>query len=449
MTRAAAIFDLDRTLLPGSSGRELADELRAHGVLDRDPFVLEGALFALFDKFGETLTSMALTRQAVRFTRGWDAEAVRSAGAAAAARLADRIQPYARHLIDGHRRDGHVLVMATTSPDDLARPLGRALGFEHVLATRYRVHDGAYSGQIDGPFVWGNGKRRAVREWASANAIDLQASYAYSDSVYDLPLLRCVGHPVAVNPDPRLVVVARACGWPVRHLDVPAGVPKLVGVEPLRVLSAVLRPRSMRFVRFDIDATEHIPREGPAIVAANHRSYFDPVAIALALAKQHRVGRFLAKREVFDAPVVGNIVRSLGAIPVDRGSGADEPLVQAARALEAGEVVVILPQGTIPRGDAFFERELTGRRGVVLLARMSGAPVVPMGLWGTEAVWPRSARLPAVWNVLDPPMVRVRVGKPIRMRSADDKVAVRSVMRAIEKLLPRDPRPRGTAMAAF
>ena len=77
---------------------------------------------------------------------------------------------------------------------------------------------------------------------------------------------------------------------------------------------------------------------------------------------------------------------------------------------------------------------------------MSDAPVVPMGLWGTEAVWPRRARMPAVWNVLDPPTVRVRVGKPIRPRGANDAAAVRSVIRAIQNLLPdASERARPTA----
>src|SRR5690606_27759953 len=98
--------------------------------------------------------------------------------------------------------------------------------------------------------------------------------------------------------------------------------------------------------------------EGPAIVVANHRSYFDPVALGLAFAKRGRPVRFLGKREVFDAPVVGPLARSLGGIPVDRASGSDEPLAEAAAALAAGELVAVLPQGTIPRGPAFFEPEL-------------------------------------------------------------------------------------------
>ena len=436
MARAAAIFDLDRTLLPGASGRVLAEELRAHGVIGRDPHAIEAGLFAIFERFGETLTSMLLTRQGVRLTDGWDLAAVRAAGEAAAQRLVHLVQPYAWPLLDEHRAEGRLLVMATTSPEDLARPLAAALDFDAVIATRYGERDGAYSGRVDGRFVWGTGKRDAVRAWALDNDVDLGATFAYSDSFYDLPLLHAVGHPVAVNPDPRLEVVARALRWPVRNLDVPVGVPKLAGIEPHRALSTAARPELMRFVRFDIDAIEHIPRTGPAIVAANHRSYFDPLAIAVALAKQGRVGRFLAKQEIFDAPIVGSIARAFGAIPVDRGSGDATPLIAAARALDAGEIVVILPQGTIPRGEAFFDTKLVGRRGVAVLARMSGAPVVPMGVWGTEAVWPRRARVPAVWNVLDPPTVRVRAGKPIKLRSANDDAAVRTVMRAIERLLP-------------
>ena len=163
---------------------------------------------------------MLLTRQAVRFTEGWNLAAVRAAGSAAAKRLVDHVQPYAWRLIDDHRRADRLLVMATTSPYDLASPLSAALGFDHVLATRYGVREDTHTGRVDGGFVWGTGKCRAVREWAAANDVDLRESFAYSDSFYDLPLLRAVGHPVAVNPDPRLEVVARCLGWRVRNLDV-------------------------------------------------------------------------------------------------------------------------------------------------------------------------------------------------------------------------------------
>lgn len=121
----------------------------------------------------------------------------------------------------------------------------------------------------------------------------------------------------------------------------------------------------------------------------------------------------MAKKEVVDAPIIGSLVKSAGTIRVDRGSGSSGPLDAAASALEAGEVVVILPQGTIPRGHDFFDPVLHGRPGVAKLAVMTGAPVIPLGLFGSEEVWPRSAKLPAVWNVTAPPRVRVRVGEAV------------------------------------
>jgi putative phosphoserine phosphatase/1-acylglycerol-3-phosphate O-acyltransferase len=218
-------------------------------------------------------------------------------------------------------------------------------------------------------------------------------------------------------------------------------VPKLAGVEPQRALLALVRPELVPYCRFDIGGLDHVPAHGPVIIAANHRSYFDPVAIGFALAKLGRPARVLAKRELFDAPVVGQLARAFGAIPVDRGTGSAAPLEAAARALAAGELVVILPEGTIPRGEAFFAPELHGRTGVIRLARASGAPVVPLGLWGTEAVWPRSARLPNLWNVWSPPTVRVRVGPAVPLSGRGAPAAdLRRVLDAITGQLPPEAR---------
>ncbi len=410
---AAAFFDLDRTLLPRASGPALSQALREVGVLSESRIPGEGLLFGIFDLIGETRPSMMLARQGVRFSAGWDAELVAEAGRIAASRLVADVLPYARAEMEMHRTDGRRLVIATTSPDDLVRPLAEALGFDDIVATRYARVDGVFAGEVDGHYVWGKGKLLAVREWAEANGADLHESYAYSDSYFDLPLLKAVGHPVAVNPDPRLAVAATARRWPVRHFDSPESVPQFAGVEPLRALTMLARPELAPYARFDIAGLKHIPEQGPAIIAANHRSYFDVFTLGMALAKRGRLARFVSKREMFDAPVVGAMVSAFGAIPVDRGSGSDAPLVAAAEALEAGEVVVILPQGTIPRGRAFFDPRMVGRSGVARLQKMSGAPIVPVSLWGTENVWPRSARMPNMFNVVHPPRVRVRAGEAL------------------------------------
>jgi putative phosphoserine phosphatase / 1-acylglycerol-3-phosphate O-acyltransferase len=440
MADAAAVFDLDRTLLVGASGPVITEALRAEGVLGPEPIPGEGLVYRIFDLVGETRPSMMLTRQAARAAAGWSREAVRRAGVAAAEHLEPAIPAFARQVIEAHRDEGRRLVLATTTPHDLIEPLAERLGFDAVVATRYRAIDGTYTGEIDGEFVWGRGKLRAVKTWAGEHGVDLQVSYAYSDSFYDLPLLSAVGHPHAVNPDPRLMVFAAVRRWPVLHFDVPPGVPKIAGIEPQRLAFPFARPELMPYVRFDIAGLDHIPDEGPAILVGNHRSYFDAVAVAFAVAKRGRPARFLGKKEVFDAPLVGQLAKALGGIRVERGTGSDEPLKAAAAALAAGEVVVILPQGTIPRGRAFFDPVLQGRWGAARLAHMSGAQVIPLGLWGTEQVWPRSARLPNVLNVTSPPTVRIRVGPPITLEGDDVEADTERMMSAIVDLLPDEAR---------
>jgi putative phosphoserine phosphatase/1-acylglycerol-3-phosphate O-acyltransferase len=243
---------------------------------------------------------------------------------------------------------------------------------------------------------------------------------------------------VAVNPDVRLQAIATLLRWPIVHLDVPAGVAKLpiVGLELQRIGQYALRPELFPYARFGFEGIENIPDDGPAILVSNHRSYFDPVALALAFARRHRPVRFLGKRELFDAPVVGPAVRAMGGIPVDRATGSSEPLEQAAVALGAGELVAILPQGTIPRGPAFFDPELKGRWGAARLAAMTKVPVVPIGLWGTERVWPRRERLPRMLTLTNRPLVDVHVGPPVDLKLRSPGADTRRIMEAIVDLLP-------------
>ncbi|MCP3912681.1 MAG: HAD-IB family hydrolase [Actinomycetia bacterium] len=453
---AAAFFDLDRTLLIGASGPVISEAMRAEGVIGPNSVPGEKLLFGLFDAIGETLPTMLITRQGARAAKGWSVEAVRKVGDAVAEPLAERVLPYARQAIDQHQAEGRPVVLATTTPYDLVKPLADELGLDGVVATRYGIDainrdDLTYDGSVDGEFVWGRGKLKAVRAWGRAHQIDLSESWAYSDSVFDSPLLGAVGNPVAVNPDPRLLIVATAQRWPIVHFDVPPGVPKLLGIEPQRVLHVLARPELFPFARFDIEGVENIPKDGGAIMVGNHRSYFDVSALGMVLAQAGRPARFLGKKEVFDAPLVGQVARALGGIRVDRGTGSDRPLDDAADALAAGELVALMPQGTIPRGRAFFDPELKGRWGAVRLARTAGVPLVPVGLWGTEKVWPRSARVPNVLNVTDPPPIRIRVGAPFHAADGDIDQATAEMMERINALLPpeahvrREPTPEELA----
>lgn len=448
--KSAAIFDLDRTLLTGASGPVFSAGMRRAGLVDR-AVPGEKALFEVFNRIGETLPSMLLARQAATLAKGQKRAAVRKVARSVAPTLRDMIPPFAHAVIDDHRRSGRLLVMATTTPRDLVKPLADLLGFDDVVATRYGVdEDGTYNGRIDGPFVWNSGKLEAVRVWADKKRVSLADSYAYSDSVYDTPLLGAVGHPVAVNPDPRLMLVAAARRWPVMHFDVPLGVAKvpIVNLELQRLLLQLARPSFIPFADFDIQGTENIPDVGPAILCGNHRSYFDVFAMAVTVARAGRPVRFLGKKEVFDAPIVGQLATALGGIRVERGTGSDEPLRAAEDALAAGELVAIMPEGTIPRGPAFFDPVLKGRWGAARLAVSANVPVVPVGLWGTEKVWPRASRLPNLLNVTNPPKIRIRVGAALSMDGDAPDVNTVRIMEAITALLPDEARLRRTPTAA-
>lgn len=439
-------FDLDRTLLSGASGLVLSTAMRAEGLFEgRISLPGERFFYGMYEAVGESLPFMAMVRAAVRFVKGWPVASVRRAGELAAPQLLELLQPYAPSVMAEHRREGRRLVLATTSPLDLVEPFARMVGIDDVVATRYDAAEGRYTGRIDGDFVWGVGKLAAVRRFAAEHGIELDDSYAYSDSFFDVPLLSSVGHPVAVQPDPTLRLAATLARWPIEHWDRPPGVPKMVGLEPYHMLRPFVRPESFPYARFDIAGVEHIPARGPVLLAANHRSYFDVVALALVAARHGRPIRFLGKKELFDAPLIGPLARSLGGISVDRKGEPARALAEARRTLEAGEPVMILPQGTIPRGRDFFDPVLRGKTGCARLAAETGAPVVPIGVWGTEQVWPRSARLPTVSTVLHPPTVRIRVGTPIDVSDVarrDPASATELIMSAISAELPLAARTR-------
>jgi putative phosphoserine phosphatase/1-acylglycerol-3-phosphate O-acyltransferase len=447
--RAAAFFDLDRTLLRGASGEVFAGALRAAGLVGADPIPGEQLLYRLFNAIGETLPSMALARQAVTLAKGRSQAAVVAAAVGVADELCAMVQPFAETVFATHRAAGRPIVLATTSPYDLVKPFADRLGLDDVVATRYGVSsDGTYDGTLDGSFVWSAGKLAAITEWAQRNDVDLAESYAYSDSVYDTPMLAAVGHPVVVNPDPRMVLVAAARRWPTLNLDVSPGVLKVpvIGLEVQELALRFARPGFYPYARFDIDGVDNIPATGPAILCGNHRSYFDVAAMSLTIAKSGRAARFLGKKEVFDAPIVGPIAAAMGGIRVDRGTGSDEPLAAASDALAGGELVTMMPEGTIPRGPAFF-RKPVGRWGAARLAQLSGAPIIPVGLWGTEQVWPRSSRVPNVLNLSSPPMVRVRVGEPVELTGRSLEADTKRLMGAIVALLPADAYRRRTPSA--
>jgi len=440
MARAAVLVDVDRTLLTGRPGRVLRDALHHAGVVappgPLGPAVVAAATLSL---------STQLTLLAVEAGRGWPDAAVRRAGATAAEAVVDGA-PYLRPLVDDHRAAGAQVLLVSAAPPAIAEPLGELLGAEEVVGTRWAEGRGPLA-PLEGPLVWARSKAAAGAAWLRSARIPGRRAHGYADNFFAGPLLASLGHPVAVDPDTRLTLLARTRGWPIRHLDVPEGVVKVAGRE----LQEWFRPFTgldpMLNARVEITGLEHVPARGGAILVFNHRSYFDAAVVGLVAARAGRAVRGLGKREVLDAPVLGPLARAIGTIRVDRGTGSDEPLDAAALALRGGDVVMLAPEGTIPRGPAFFEPELRGRWGAARLATLTRAPVIPMGLWGTEQVWPRSSRLPRI-DPLRRPRVTVRVGPPVTLRYDDVDTDTKRIMSAITDLLPPEAHQRRTPSEA-
>jgi HAD superfamily hydrolase (TIGR01490 family) len=135
------------------------------------------------------------------------------------AAILPRVYPQMLDEVYAHQDAGRATFIVSAAGNGVVEPLADVLGMDGGIGTSYEIDDGAFTGRFDGPFVYGPGKVEAMRAFAAEHGIDLAESYAYSDSLSDLPMLRAVGHPVAVNPDPALAEIAREEGWQTMRFE--------------------------------------------------------------------------------------------------------------------------------------------------------------------------------------------------------------------------------------
>ncbi len=154
------------------------------------------------------------------------------------------------------------------------------------------------------------------------------------------------------------------------------------------VAHLALRPGMAFWFNWRFEGMEHIPREGPVLIAGNHISYFDPLAHAYMLVKAGRHARFLAKKELYGNRLLRRALVGAGQIPVDRGSGSMAPVNAAVNALQGGEAVVVYPEGTVTKDPGHLPMQ--GRTGIARLTLGSDVPVLPIAVWGSQHVWQRN-----------------------------------------------------------
>ena len=232
--REAAFFDLDKTVVAKSSTLAFGRPLYKEGLIS-PAIVIKGAYAQLaYQLLGANEGRMEKSRVALlELTKGWNADRVQRLVRETLQEIIDPlIYQEALDLFTEHRRAGRDLYLVSSSGEEVVKPLAEYLGVPHVIATRPGIDDdGNYDGTLDF-YCYGENKAVAIREEADARGIDLTASYAYSDSVTDIPMLEAVGNPVAVNPDRELRRYAQSHEWEIVDFVRPVAVRSRLSTVP-------------------------------------------------------------------------------------------------------------------------------------------------------------------------------------------------------------------------
>lgn len=238
---SAAFFDLDKTVVARSSTLAFSSELRREGLLTTATMFKVAYAQLTYQLFGADEERMERARAALlELTRGWEASRVRQLIRETVHEVLDPLMyEEALELLEWHREQGHELFLVSSATTEIVRPLADHLGVPHVIATVPGVTEGRYDGTL-AFYAYAENKALAIQVEAATRGIDLAASYAYSDSVTDLPMLGAVGHPIVVNPDGALRKIAHERGWETRYFRHPVPLRRRFGRVPTTALAVAV-----------------------------------------------------------------------------------------------------------------------------------------------------------------------------------------------------------------
>lgn len=437
----AAFFDFDGTLIDGYSAAALYGHRMRN--LEVGPAELLHTMRLMAG--GETLTEEQFGALLERGLAGWSGRPVEDVAELGERLFQQEVAGQLFHetfrLVKAHQRRGHTVVISTSATRMQVEPLARELGVEHLLCTELEAEDGLLTGRVAGRPPWGAGKAAAVLAFAEEHGVDLSESFAYGNGDEDVEFLSLVGHPHPVNPQPALAAHAEAAGWPVLSLRRRPGkldprptirtaalygawigscaagmaIGKLLGngrrgkdfaTEAFAVLSGPLGD-----VQVDVIGEQHLWSHRPAVFMINHQSALIDLVVVARLLRVNLTA--VAKKEVKDIPVMGQIMQWLDFSFVDRSDTAKAlaAMEHAKEQLRNGTSVVISPEGTrsiTPQVGPF-------KKGPFHLAQQAGVPIVPIVIRNAgELMWrnAKTARAGTVEVVVHPPIPTVGWEKP-------------------------------------
>ncbi|MFF3877809.1 HAD-IB family hydrolase [Streptomyces sp. NPDC001978] len=411
----AAFFDLDGTIIEGYTVESVYRERLRHRDIGPGEFN-RSALAALDMRFRgaplDKLVGVAFEALAGRTEDELDEFGERLFRKD----IASRIYPQARQLVHAHRQAGHQVVLATSATPFQANPVAADMGFDAVLCTRPKVRAGMLTGDVDGDVLWGPGKARSIAGYAQREGIHLADSFAYSNGVEDIPMLKAVGHPRPLNPDPGLVDMAHMRGWPLTRLEPPrrgfALVPALrtgAAVSALGTIASLgfgfgLLNRNQQAganisvgagcdvalalagVTLNVTGEHNVWSQRPAVFMFNHQSSLDMLVLGALLRRDFTA---VAKKELAHDPRFAPVGRLIDVAYIDRKNTqkAKEALQPAVSKLRHGTSLAIAPEGTrspTPTLGPF-------KTGGFHIAVQAGVPIVPIAIRNTgELMWRNS-----------------------------------------------------------
>ncbi|MEH6517622.1 MAG: HAD-IB family hydrolase [Halioglobus sp.] len=446
-----AFFDLDGTLIAGYSIIAMALETARKGAK-------RGKLKESASLIKEVLRHKAggnggnyhrLVRRLSHALAGMSEDSLSDIGYQAYQNsLAKNLYREAIALVEAHREAGHHLAIVTSASRYQAAPIARVLGIDEICCTQLEVIDGRFSGKVVAPMCYGEGKTLAARRVTKRLRTKLEHCWFYSDSSADLPLLREVGHAVAVNPSSRLAAQATSRDWPQLFFET-RGLPSVESIlrtgltaqtlaatallgavgnrlgmandKNANMLTRVLGDvgSSVAGLDFEIEGLENLNRKEPAIFIFNHQSLLD--AFVLAHLLREDVVAF-CKKEVADTPLLGPLMRQVETIFVDRDEkNQSAVLQQALEVLASGRSLVIAPEGTrstLGNVQAF-------KHGAFFLAKKARVPIVPIVLHNVKDALPKGGL------IIRPATIRVTVLPPMQ---ASQLGSVRQACQKLESL---------------
>jgi putative phosphoserine phosphatase/1-acylglycerol-3-phosphate O-acyltransferase len=408
-----AFFDFDGTLIAGFSATVFLKEQLRRG--DISPYQFVDLLAALAQFSLGTQGFSGLMTSAAQFMRGAsESEYIEFGQELYEQQIARKVYPESRAMVQAHMARGHTVAVISSATPYQVEPMARDLGIEHIICSRYEVKDGQFTGGIERPLCFGEGKVLAAQSLAKQFGIDLDRSYFYSDSDDDLELLQRVGYPRPLNPNNNLAAIAEEEGWPVRRFrsrgqpqvsdfirsvaatvslipSAMAGIPiwALTGSknEARNFATSVFADVSSALIGLNlvVRGEYYLWEQRPAVFVFNHQSKVDVVIMAKLLRKDIAG---VGKKEIKQMPLIGKTLELAGTIFIDRENSASaieamKPLVDAMR--NQGKSVAIAPEGT----RSITPKLAPFKKGPFHLAMQAGVPVVPVVIHNAGDVAPK------------------------------------------------------------